>query len=87
MSAKLRTNARFHSALFALSLAMVTAAPGCGYNSLVGADEEVKSSWGQVENVYQRRADLVPNLAVAEPRPPAGGVGGVPGPEGERGLP
>jgi LemA protein len=35
---------------------------GCGYNSLVGADEEVKASWGQVENVYQRRADLVPNL-------------------------
>ena len=35
---------------------------GCGYNSLVGADEEVKAAWGQVENVYQRRSDLVPNL-------------------------
>ncbi len=35
---------------------------GCGYNSLVSADENVKASWAQVENVYQRRADLVPNL-------------------------
>jgi LemA protein len=35
---------------------------GCGYNSLVTADENVKASWAQVENVYQRRADLVPNL-------------------------
>ncbi len=35
---------------------------GCGYNSLVGSDEQVKAAWGQVENVYQRRADLVPNL-------------------------
>ncbi|HRI49547.1 MAG TPA: LemA family protein [Pseudomonadota bacterium] len=37
-------------------------ATGCGYNSLVGADEETKAAWGQVENVYQRRADLIPNL-------------------------
>src|SRR5690349_16223920 len=35
---------------------------GCGYNSLVTADEQVKASWAQVENVYQRRADLIPNL-------------------------
>jgi LemA protein len=35
---------------------------GCGYNSLVSADESVKAAWAQVENVYQRRADLVPNL-------------------------
>jgi len=35
---------------------------GCGYNSLVSADEAVKAAWAQVENVYQRRADLVPNL-------------------------
>jgi len=35
---------------------------GCGYNSLVSADEEVKAAWAQVQNVYQRRADLVPNL-------------------------
>jgi LemA protein len=32
------------------------------YNHLVGLDESVKTAWGQVENVYQRRADLIPNL-------------------------
>ena len=35
---------------------------GCGYNSLVSGDESVKAAWAQVENVYQRRADLIPNL-------------------------
>lgn len=32
------------------------------YNSLVGLDQKAQAQWGQVENVYQRRADLVPNL-------------------------
>ncbi|MBB3188682.1 LemA family protein [Microbacter margulisiae] len=32
------------------------------YNNLVSQDEAVKSQWGNVENVYQRRADLIPNL-------------------------
>src|SRR3989338_10100826 len=32
------------------------------YNTLVTKREATKASWGQVENVYQRRADLVPNL-------------------------
>lgn len=32
------------------------------YNKLVAADEGVKSAWAQVENVYQRRLDLIPNL-------------------------
>lgn len=32
------------------------------YNGLVAADQAVQEQWGQVENVYQRRADLVPNL-------------------------
>ena len=32
------------------------------YNSLVGQREAVNSAWSQVQNVYQRRADLVPNL-------------------------
>jgi LemA protein len=31
-------------------------------NNMVGLDEGVKTSWSQVENVYQRRADLIPNL-------------------------
>jgi len=33
-----------------------------GYNSLVGKRESVDSSWAQVQNVLQRRADLIPNL-------------------------
>jgi LemA protein len=32
------------------------------YNKIVTADESVKSSWGQVQNQYQRRFDLIPNL-------------------------
>ena len=32
------------------------------YNSMVTADENVMAAWSQVENVYQRRADLIPNL-------------------------
>lgn len=35
---------------------------GCGYNSLVSLEEGVNQSWSQVENQYQRRADLIPNL-------------------------
>ncbi len=35
---------------------------GCGYNRLVEQDEAVSQQWAQVENAYQRRADLIPNL-------------------------
>jgi LemA protein len=34
----------------------------CGYNALQSTDETIKSSWAEVLNQYQRRADLVPNL-------------------------
>ena len=60
------------------------------YNSLVSADEATKAAWSQVENVYQRRFDLIPNLVntvkgyasheekvfteIAEMRSRAGGV-------------
>lgn len=35
---------------------------GAKYNTLIALDESVKTAWGQVENVYQRRLDLIPNL-------------------------
>jgi len=35
---------------------------GCGYNAMVQQDEAINQSWSQVENAYQRRADLIPNL-------------------------
>jgi len=47
---------RVLAALLALSLA------GCGYNTLQVQDEQIKASWSEVVNQYQRRADLVPNL-------------------------
>lgn len=34
----------------------------CGYNSMVNKQENVTAQWGQVQNAYQRRADLIPNL-------------------------
>lgn len=35
---------------------------GCGYNTLQTTDEAIKTSWAEVLNQYQRRADLIPNL-------------------------
>nr|WP_299242251.1 LemA family protein [uncultured Halomonas sp.] len=46
----------------ALLLFMVLVLAGCGVNNIPRLDEQVKSAWSQVENQYQRRADLVPNL-------------------------
>lgn len=46
-----------------LLLVIVLGLAGIGsYNSLVSLDQATQAQWGQVENVYQRRADLVPNL-------------------------
>jgi len=71
-------------------LLALPALSGCGYNRLVSLDEGVEAAWAQVENVYQRRMDLIPNLvetvkayaeheqdtfaAVTEARSQAGGV-------------
>jgi LemA protein len=35
---------------------------GCGYNTLQSTDEQIRASWSEVLNQYQRRADLIPNL-------------------------
>ena len=44
------------------ALALVVTMSGCGYNSMVSLDEDVKAKWNQVETQYQRRSDLIPNL-------------------------
>lgn len=44
------------------ALLMVLSLTGCGYNTFQSLDEEVKASWSEVLNQYQRRVDLVPNL-------------------------
>ncbi len=46
----------------AILILFVFTVSGCGYNSLVEQDEKVNQAWAQVENQYQRRADLIPNL-------------------------
>jgi LemA protein len=46
-------------------IAVIVLLGGCGvskYNSIVGLDEAVKTSWGTVQSQYQRRTDLIPNL-------------------------
>ncbi|HWP56591.1 MAG TPA: LemA family protein [Candidatus Acidoferrales bacterium] len=48
--------------ILTLALALLSLTAGCGYNRLQALDEEVKSAWAEVQNQYQRRADLVPNL-------------------------
>lgn len=51
-----------HTRMIVGALAIMTLAQGCGYNRLVSLQQEVEKQWAQVQNVYQRRADLVPNL-------------------------
>jgi LemA protein len=38
---------------------------GCGINSIPTAEEEAKARWADVQNQYQRRADLIPNLVAS----------------------
>lgn len=44
------------------TLLLVLVLSGCGINNIPTYDEQVVSAWSQVENQYQRRADLIPNL-------------------------
>ena len=43
-------------------LTATTSLTSCNYNSLVEQEQQVNQAWAQVENQYQRRADLIPNL-------------------------
>ena len=47
---------------FLVILVTAVALAGCGVNEVPKLDEQVKAAWSQVQNQYQRRADLVPNL-------------------------
>lgn len=49
-------------ALLALILVCFFLVPGCGYNSMQQAEENVFKAWADVESNLQRRADLIPNL-------------------------
>ena len=48
--------------LLMLALSSSLTLSGCGYNTLQVKDEAVTAAWSEVQNQYQRRADLVPNL-------------------------
>ena len=52
--------ARYVAGLFTCLIAVLLS--GCGYNTLQQQDEQIKASWSEVVNQYQRRADLIPNL-------------------------
>lgn len=57
----------FKSTYFSISRLLVlgglaVSVSSCGYNDMVSKQEAVSGAWGQVQNVYQRRADLIPNL-------------------------
>jgi LemA protein len=45
-----------------VTIVLLTPLAGCGYNTFQAQDEQVKGSWAEVVNQYQRRADLIPNL-------------------------
>ncbi|MBC7520001.1 MAG: LemA family protein [Sandarakinorhabdus sp.] len=50
---------------FALISAMALGLSACGVNTIPTKEEAVKAKWGDVENQYQRRSDLIPNLVAS----------------------
>ena len=61
-SSHVKRNLAIAAAIFALIFGLLTMSK---YNAMVRLDEQVKTQWSQVENVYQRRLDLIPNLVRA----------------------
>jgi LemA protein len=55
-----RLASRWKSVLLVLAVPVLLA--GCGINTIPTKDEQVKAAWGDVQNQYQRRSDLIPNL-------------------------
>jgi LemA protein len=58
----MRAHTQKYLSFTSLGLAVILFSSGCGYNQIQGLDENVKAAWAEVQNQYQRRADLVPNL-------------------------
>lgn len=48
--------------LYLVGFVILASQSSCGYNTMVAKDENVEAAWANVQNAYQRRADLVPNL-------------------------
>jgi LemA protein len=48
--------------MFSAAALVVVFSGSCGYNRIQGLDEEVKAGWSEIQNQYQRRYDLIPNL-------------------------
>ncbi|MEJ8803756.1 LemA family protein [Pontibacter sp. H249] len=47
---------------YLIGFVILASQSSCGYNTMVQKDETVEAAWANVQNSYQRRADLVPNL-------------------------
>jgi LemA protein len=64
MTAVAANPARFQTcrALPFLALVLALFVSGCGINNIPTLDEQAKAKWSDVQNNYQRRADLIPNL-------------------------
>jgi LemA protein len=56
----IQSTRRWLRALMLIALPLALA--GCGINTIPTQDEQVKAAWGEVQNQYQRRSDLIPNL-------------------------
>ena len=63
----LSTRSALARRVFASGVALLAAMvlSGCGYNNFQQLDEQVKASWSEVLNQYQRRADLIPNIVAS----------------------
>lgn len=48
--------------IFLVAIIGMVTLSSCSYNAMVNKQEAVTAQWGQVQNAYQRRADLIPNL-------------------------
>jgi LemA protein len=47
---------------YLIGFVVLASQSSCGYNTMVQKDETVETAWANVQNAYQRRADLIPNL-------------------------